>query len=358
MPPSAAEKTEQRKLNLALIRAAEAGDAEALAIFLEKGASPAFHESAKGGMTALHQAVFHGHLECVRLLEPVSPVDARNAAKRTPLHVAAQRAAERTSEILRVLLNRADPSKTDEDGTTALMSAALGANRAAVEILLPVSDPNASSNGRAALFMACQNPEPSILKALFHASDLSMRDSQGKTPLMSLISDGQHRMTDIQKALILKDCLEFLDNNPNHKHPPLDAVDVFDMSVMSWAAGNRMIQCLALLIERVPNELNVDRERHPLRLAVDRRNWETADWLAVRSPRELGEWALSQAQAVAVPQSLPMFCASVEAEKIRAAMADGLAQKTAKAPVNGAFDPQEATASQEAAKKPAASRRI
>ena len=112
---------------LTLIEAARAGDLEAIKAAIARGEDPKANDSV-----ALSWAARGGHLECLRLLLPVSDPKARDS-------LALSLAVDGGHlECLRLLLPVSDPKARD---SIAMSLAADGGHLECLRLLLPVSDP-------------------------------------------------------------------------------------------------------------------------------------------------------------------------------------------------------------------------
>uniref|UniRef100_A0A251SM03 Putative ankyrin repeat family protein n=1 Tax=Helianthus annuus TaxID=4232 RepID=A0A251SM03_HELAN len=118
-----------------LIWAAGHGQQDALKLLLKHKADP--NIETDDGITPLLSAVAAGSLQCLELLIQAGAKVNIIAGGATPLHIAADIG---NSELITCLLKAgADPNMTDEDGLKPVQVAAARGNRAAVEMLLPLS---------------------------------------------------------------------------------------------------------------------------------------------------------------------------------------------------------------------------
>jgi ankyrin repeat protein len=127
----------QEELNVRLKQAAELGDVAALTQALEDGAHAKADESR-----ALRLAAACGHVECVKLLVPVS--DPKAGGKKRGLRALTLAASNGHSEGVRLLIAVSDPLADD---SLALRWAAYKGRADCVALLLPASDPLAVGDG-------------------------------------------------------------------------------------------------------------------------------------------------------------------------------------------------------------------
>ncbi|KAL5566301.1 hypothetical protein UlMin_029465 [Ulmus minor] len=118
-----------------LIWAAGHAQPEAVKVLLEHNANP--NIETDDGVTPLLSSVAAGSLTCMELLIQAGAKVNVSAGGATPLHVAADHGG---LEVINCLLKaEADPNVSDEDGVKPIEVAALRGNRAAVEILYPLT---------------------------------------------------------------------------------------------------------------------------------------------------------------------------------------------------------------------------
>ncbi|XP_022946123.1 ankyrin-1 [Cucurbita moschata] len=131
-----------------LIWAAGHAQQEAVKLLLEHHANP--NAETDDDITPLLSAVAAGSLACLDLLIQAGAKVNISAGGATPLHIAADSG---NLEIINSLLQAgADPNAIDEDGLKPVQVAAARGNRAAVEILLPLTSaveaiPNWTTDG-------------------------------------------------------------------------------------------------------------------------------------------------------------------------------------------------------------------
>ena len=155
--PTARAVAEERTFGDELLEAARDGDAAALRALLRAGADA---NAARGdGITALHLAAEHGHVEAARaLLDAGAATGAGTRIGRyTPLHLAAR--AGHGEVVVLLLESGADArAATTTSGATALHLAAgaVRGQRAVAALLAHGADPNAreASAGQTPLFFA------------------------------------------------------------------------------------------------------------------------------------------------------------------------------------------------------------
>lgn len=120
-----------------LIWAAGHGEQEAVKILLEHNSDP--NAETDDDITPLLSAVAAGSFPCLELLIKAGANPNVSAGGATPLHIAADHGRP---DILSCLLEAgADPDITDEDSLKSIQVAAARNNRAAVELLFPLTSP-------------------------------------------------------------------------------------------------------------------------------------------------------------------------------------------------------------------------
>ena len=152
----------QSDIDQELMHAAEAGSADRVSELLACGASP-----RKKRSYALRCAAAHGHVDCLRLLLPVSNPKAEDF---DALRVAAEHGH---AECVRLLLPVSDPKAMN---SFALQSAAMNGHAQCVRILLPVSDPRAENSD--ALRWAAWRGHEECVRLLLPVSRANALDAQ------------------------------------------------------------------------------------------------------------------------------------------------------------------------------------
>lgn len=103
----------------------------------------------------------------------------------------AKNTGEWEDDIIRLFLDAGmDPDTSNQEGNTALMSAASKGNITAIEILLEAgADVNAQNkNGESPLWFACAKGQHDIIELLLRAgSNVNMRNKKGETPLWNMM---------------------------------------------------------------------------------------------------------------------------------------------------------------------------
>ncbi|KAK7258689.1 hypothetical protein RIF29_24271 [Crotalaria pallida] len=118
-----------------LVWAAGHAQEAAVSVLLEHGANP--NAETDDGITPLLSSVAAGSLGCLELLIQAGGKVNISAGGATPLHIAADNGS---LELINCLLKAgADPNVADEDGVKPIQVAAARGNRAAVEILFPLT---------------------------------------------------------------------------------------------------------------------------------------------------------------------------------------------------------------------------
>lgn len=120
-----------------LVWAAGHGEQEAVKILLQHNSDP--NAVTDDDITPLLSAVASGSFPCLELLIKAGANPNVSAGGATPLHIAADHGS---SDLLSCLLEAgADPNIADEDGLKPIQVAAARNNRAAVEVLFPLTFP-------------------------------------------------------------------------------------------------------------------------------------------------------------------------------------------------------------------------
>jgi len=153
------------------------------------------------GLTPLLSAAFIGHIPTMKTLIQggANPDNGAKLAGRhqmmppeaTPLMAAIR---EENTDVVEFLLTVSDASAVDEDGWTALHWAAHRGWRKGVEMLLPLSDPDARciKNGRTALMeAACGDKGRLIAPMLMEVSDRAIVDDRGRSPFELALEHGR-----------------------------------------------------------------------------------------------------------------------------------------------------------------------
>ena len=181
---------EQLLLNLAFLDAAREADKNALVAALEKGAQP----TAKDGLgaTGLVLAALAGSDECLRILLPISDVNACCRKGWTALMHAVQQGDVR---CVHTLIEEAggllDARCSNREGESALSLAAKNGCQQCVRELLPLSDSKLkNTEGRTALMHAAR-VAPNCVNDLIPHSNVKDCDNRGWTALMHAAFCGQ-----------------------------------------------------------------------------------------------------------------------------------------------------------------------
>jgi len=124
---------EQKKLNRALLDASVKGDFKKVQELINKGANPNAKDYAK--RTPLHHASGGGHDKTVKtLLQNKANIHAKDDAGMTPLHHASNMGRDKTVKTL--LQNKANIHAKDDGGWTPLHHASLNGRDKTVRLLL------------------------------------------------------------------------------------------------------------------------------------------------------------------------------------------------------------------------------
>lgn len=174
-----------------LADAAERADWARVEAILKDGGT--VNAAQADGMTALHWAAFHDHVESGRrLVRAGAKVNTQNRYAVTALSLACTNGSP---EFVRVLLDAgADPNSALRGGETALMTAARTGRIEPVRALLDAKaqvDAN-DRKGQTALFWAAAAGHATVVDALVRAgADVHRRLKSGFTPLLMAAREGQ-----------------------------------------------------------------------------------------------------------------------------------------------------------------------
>eukprot|EP00270_Netrium_digitus_P003641 TRINITY_DN14307_c0_g1_i1.p1 TRINITY_DN14307_c0_g1~~TRINITY_DN14307_c0_g1_i1.p1 ORF type:complete len:642 (+),score=208.09 TRINITY_DN14307_c0_g1_i1:218-2143(+) len=181
-----------------LMLAARDSQVEVAKCLLEKGADPVA-TSERTGAQAIHHAAGHGSLELVRLLMARgADVNAVSDAG-PPLLWACGHGEKATVEAL--LEMGANPNIANEDGVTALLTAAASGETDIVELLVKAgADVNASSAGGGVrpLMVAANEGNLRMLNILLAAgADPDQTDDEGARPIQAAASQGFREIVEV-----------------------------------------------------------------------------------------------------------------------------------------------------------------
>jgi len=266
------------------------------------------------GSTALAVAAEASHLDCVRLLLPVSDANEVDEVGMTPLMLCVCGKKEQSLECARLLMPRTNVKKKDEEGWDALMCAATNKLSDLVEFLLPQSDLSANNdNGNTALMLAAQAWDSRSVQVLLPGSDLSQINSWKQTPLAMMMSfttllrqgESEIDRVDCLRALLATDLRD-----------QVNARDADDNTPLALAAMHGYVDCLEILAplcSRLLAEMSDQDPQNPCRVAEASKKWESLEFLANWAPREMAMDILKRVGA----EKLPKFHARIEAEQLR-----------------------------------------
>ncbi|XP_048239578.1 uncharacterized protein LOC124112111 isoform X2 [Haliotis rufescens] len=163
---------------------------EVIQALVEKGADVGIKN--KKDKTPLHCAARQQCLECVKLLLPVSDVNAQDSDGDTALHCSVLSDKPHSHEVIQALVEKgADVRIKNKEGKTPLHHVHCAASEQCVEcvkLLLPVSDVNAQdSDGDTALHCSVLSDKPhshEVVQALVEkGADVGIKNKEGETPL-------------------------------------------------------------------------------------------------------------------------------------------------------------------------------
>jgi ankyrin repeat protein len=263
-------------LQTALIKAAYQGHADVCELLLSKGADMRIFDVH--GWTPLMHAAFDGHESvCALLLQKGADVNQTfsdttiatdRVIKRTALALAA---SEGHLSVCTVLLGRTNALVDPEDvnGTTPLARAAARGNIAVCALLLRcgAAVEHRESNNWTPLMHAAYGNHPNVCKLLLTAgADKSSRSELGRSALMYAASGGHREVCELLLG----------HNNVRNDN---DVRDVFNgdllmqedargLTAIHFAAWNRQLDCLKLLVQFPSPLAEIGEKISPLQLAV------------------------------------------------------------------------------------------
>ncbi|XP_046566153.1 uncharacterized protein LOC124274831 [Haliotis rubra] len=220
----------------------------------------------KKGETLLHCAALNECMECVKLLLPLSDVNALNSDGDTALHYSFL-SYEPHSHVIQALLDKeADVKIKNKKGETALHCAARNQCMKCVKLLLPLSDVNAlNSDGDTALHCSFLSYEPhshDVMQALLDKeADVKIKDKRGETllhraalnqclecvKLLLPLSDVNGQDSYGDTALHFQFVVKCLLSNENHSHDVIQALLDMEADVnIKNKKGETLLHCAAL----------------------------------------------------------------------------------------------------------------
>lgn len=186
-----------RRRSVKLMKAAAASNTEGVLALLAEGADA--NAQDERGWTPLMHAVARGGIDCVRLLAPISDMNAKDRGfegGKTPLMMA----VERPVQFVEALLPRSNPNATERLGRNALMVAIAECASEAVEALAPHTDPLARDNGgRTALLFAASSAwlTPAAVRSLLSVCDPRETTLGGRCALEIALESGNTVAADL-----------------------------------------------------------------------------------------------------------------------------------------------------------------
>ena len=176
----------------ALIAAARTGDAEGVAVLLERGADP--RAASPDGTTALHWAARAAQAPAVELLIAAGADPA--AANRygvTPLALAAENGD--AASVAALLDAGVDANAVTREGETALLVAARTGRVETIDLLLAAgAEVDAAEQWRGQtplMWAAAENHAPAVRRLLAAGADVEARSAGGLTPLLFAVREGR-----------------------------------------------------------------------------------------------------------------------------------------------------------------------
>lgn len=192
-----APKARDRIGHTALHWSAKCGTADVMAELIKQGCE-VDAETTHGRFTALDEACYYGHEECVKvLLAHGAKVNRARKIGSTPLFIAAERGHSRVIKVL--LAAGAEPNLTTKDGSTPLTTSVINGHFNAVSTLLANgADVNVKMQGSTPLLLAAQENRLDLITALIdHGADVNLATDSGGTPLFMAAQKGHIRVIEI-----------------------------------------------------------------------------------------------------------------------------------------------------------------
>ena len=177
----------QTQLDTDLLDSARLGSKDGLLSALKKGANPNYKSHKE--QTALHYAAMNGHLDCVRILIPLSTPDAPDAYGRTPIHRATENGY---FQCVVCLLTVSNTHIKDANDWSLLHWAARYGHTECVSLLLTDEHCHARNNrGDSALHLAAQYGHSVCVSLLLPFSPFEALNHSQQTP-QQLARQNQH----------------------------------------------------------------------------------------------------------------------------------------------------------------------
>ena len=222
---------------------------------------------------------------------------ARNALDQTPLLLAA---LSGNAQLVEWLLARSDAQAVDCSKETALIAAARGGHGACVVALLPASDPLAAdANGATALMHSLASGSQAAFFCLLGVSDPFLARADGATSLFLAAEYG--REWGMKALLPLSDPFVV---NARGEH------------LLLAAARSGSLGCAKLALPFCDPEKAGARGQTATGVALARRHWPVADWLATNSPSAATRAVMADADLA----MLPLWRSFLEKEELLAAV--------------------------------------
>ncbi|XP_014278504.1 putative ankyrin repeat protein RF_0381 [Halyomorpha halys] len=180
----------------AFLHAVEKGNTEMTILLLNKGVSV---NTMRGGLSALHVAAMNGHTKIFYLLvERGADIHAPSHKWQTVLHYAC---AGKENALVEFLIKRGlDVNVTDVNGNTPLQVAAFHGNYDIIRTLVKYgADVRLRTTTTALLAATVSGNVKAVNFLLMHGADIEEMANNGKTPLISAVSEGHE---DVVEALL------------------------------------------------------------------------------------------------------------------------------------------------------------
>jgi ankyrin repeat protein len=264
--------------DIALVEAAEAGNARAVDTLLVQGVDA--NASAPDGTTALHWAVHNDDLEMANaIIRAGANANAANRYGATPLLLACTNG---NASIVRTLLEAGANPHTFAAGETALMTAARTGSVDAVRVLLDAgADPHIQEalRGQTALMAAAAEQHDTVVRMLLeHGAEVHVRSTGGFTALLFAVRGG-----DVQSVRAVLEADADVDDTLRD-----------GTSALMLAIVNGYYDLAAFLLDAGADPNAIAAGRTALHILVQTHNWDGNDKASVTERGDIGYLGLMQ----------------------------------------------------------------